>query len=108
MEIDKFYGLYWPNTKAGEVAVVDCLPMIDKPISIATRLCNSNNIWENIDASKCESDTYLNLLHEVCNKMKLGSIIKYICYQFHNKCARLIFFKRNLAYVHHIRTSYLL
>ena len=50
------YGLNWPNTNTGEVAVVRCPLSCDAKKKSATRLCNSNNIWGIIDTSNCDDE----------------------------------------------------
>ena len=67
-EIDSTYGFNWPSTNAGDMAIVYCLAMSDT--SVATRLCNNNNVWGNIDVSNCESHSYSDLFTEVVIKIK--------------------------------------
>ena len=60
------YGLHWPNTKTGELAIAKCSVFSDtNNINAATRLCNNNNIWDKIDVSNCESKEFSILLLEV-------------------------------------------
>ena len=56
METDNVYGFNWPSTEAGHMAIVNCSVYIN--ITVATRLCNINGVWDNIDVSNCESDEY--------------------------------------------------
>ncbi|XP_065912159.1 uncharacterized protein [Dysidea avara] len=57
METDNDYGITWPSTQAGEVAVVYCTET-----ATATRLCNINSIWQSFDVTGCETDQYTDLL----------------------------------------------
>ena len=65
METDAIYGLHWPNTKTGELAIVKCSVFSVTNNNAATRLCNNNNIWDKIDVSNCESEKFSILLSEV-------------------------------------------
>ena len=66
METDNIYGLNWPNTKTGELAIVKCSPFsITIGDNVATRLCNNNNIWDKINVTNCESSQYSDLLFDV-------------------------------------------
>lgn len=73
-ETDKIYGLNWPTTKADEVAIVACSTINDT--KVATRLCKSNHIWDNIDVSNCESDTFSDLLRMVATYIHMYVVIK--------------------------------
>lgn len=77
METDYIYGFNWPSTKAGHVAVVNCSVLVN--ITVATRLCDINGVWDdNIDVSNCESDEFSLLSTQVtthhyiyvCNSQK--------------------------------------
>ena len=74
METDNIYGLNWPNTKTGELAIVKCSPTIAN--NVATRLCNNNNIWDKINVTNCESFQYSLLLFEVRTSLSYGLVAK--------------------------------
>ena len=77
METDTDYGLNWPSTQADTIAVVECSPtcMLKSCICVssayicnvasATRLCDSDSIWQSIDVANCQSAAYLSLLYKV-------------------------------------------
>lgn len=84
METDNIYGLNWPNTKTGELAIVKCSPfMIGKANNFATRLCDNNNVWDKIDVTNCESFQYSLLLLEVHH-------YNYYCYYYAHVVSTLI------------------